>query len=49
LLIKKKPCNLNVVQLHLAIYTTPCVEVWQTSNMRQLKLGKEKKIEEDRR
>jgi len=25
------------------------VKVWQTSNLRQLRLGKEKKIEEDRR
>jgi len=26
---------------------TPCVEVWQTSNLRQLRLGKEKKEEEE--
>jgi len=25
---------------------TPCVEVWQTSNLRRLRLGKEKKKEE---
>jgi len=25
---------------------TPCVEVWQTSNLRRLKLGEEKKKEE---
>jgi len=27
---------------------TPCVEVWQTSNLRRLRLGEEKKIEEKR-
>jgi len=27
--------------------TTPCVEVWQTSNLRPLRLGKEKKKEEE--
>jgi len=26
---------------------TPCVEVWQTSNVRRLRLGEEKKIEEE--
>jgi len=26
---------------------TPCVEVWQTSNLRRLRLGKEKKEEEE--
>jgi len=26
--------------------TTPCVEVWQTSNLRRLRLGEEKKKEE---
>jgi len=25
----------------------PCVEVWQTSNLRRLRLGKEKEIEEE--
>jgi len=25
---------------------TPCVEVWQTSNLRRLRLGKERKKEE---
>ena len=25
---------------------TPCVEVWQTSNLRQLRLGEERKKEE---
>jgi len=25
---------------------TPCVEVWQTSNLRRLRLGEEKKEEE---
>jgi len=25
---------------------TPCVEVWQTSNLRRLRLGEEKKKEE---
>jgi len=28
---------------------TPCAEVWQTSNLRRLKLGEEKKKEEGRR
>jgi len=28
---------------------TPCVEVWQTSNLGQLRLGEEKKTEEERR
>jgi len=28
---------------------TPCVEVWQTSNLRRLRLGEEKKEEERRR
>jgi len=28
---------------------TPCVEVWQTSSLRQLKLGEEKKEEEEER
>jgi len=27
---------------------TPCVEVWQTSNMRQLRLGEEKKKKKER-
>ena len=26
---------------------TPCVEVWQTSNLRRLRLGEEKKKEEE--
>jgi len=26
---------------------TPCVEVWQTSNLRRLRLGEEKKEEEE--
>jgi len=28
---------------------TPCVEVWQTSNLRQLRLGEERKEEEERK
>jgi len=28
---------------------TPCVEVWQTSNLRPLRLGEEKKKEEERK
>jgi len=28
---------------------TPCVEVWQTSNLPPLRLGEEKKIEERRK
>jgi len=28
---------------------TPCVEVWQTSNLRRLRLGEERKKEEERR
>jgi len=44
----------HVSDLHLKFVTkaTPCVEVWQTSNLRWLRLGKEKidrqkKIEEE--
>jgi len=29
--------------------TTPCVEVWQTSNLRRLRLGEENKKKEERR
>jgi len=30
----------------LLLKATPCVEVWQTSNLRRLRVGEEKKIEE---
>jgi len=35
----------QVSDLHLKIRTkaTPCVEVWQTSNLRRLRLGEEKR------
>jgi len=35
----------HVADLHLkfALKATPCVEVWQTSNLRPLRLGEEKK------
>jgi len=43
----------HVSDLHLKFRTkaTPCVEVWQTSNLRRLGLGEEKKKErkKDRR
>ena len=41
----------QVSDLHYYIRTkaTPCVEVWQTSNLRRLRLGEEKKNEEERR
>jgi len=41
----------QVSDLHLKIRAkaTPCVEVWQTSNLRWLRLGEEKKKEEDRK
>jgi len=37
----------QVSDLHLkfALRATPCVEVWQTSNLRRLRLGDEKKKE----
>jgi len=31
----------------IRIKATPCVEVWQTSNLRRLRLGKEIKKEEE--
>jgi len=40
----------QVSDLHLSIRTkaTPCVEVWQTSNLQRLRLGEEKKTERRR-
>jgi len=37
----------QVSDLHLkfALKATPCVEVWQTSNLRRLRLGEENKEE----
>ena len=32
----------------IRIKATPCVEIWQTSNLRRLRLGEEKKKEEER-
>jgi len=33
--------------LHIIFKATPCVEVWQTSNLRRLRLGEEKKKKEE--
>jgi len=39
----------QVSDLHLKFaQATPCVEVWQASNLRRLRLGEGKKIEERR-
>ena len=38
----------HVSDLHLKFALRPCVEVWQTSNLRRVRLGEEKvKIEEE--
>jgi len=39
----------RVQHLKFALKATTCVEVWQTSNLRRLRLGEERKKEEDRR
>jgi len=46
-------CVQQVSDLHLKApeirtKATPCVEVWQTSNLRRLRLGEERKKEERR-
>jgi len=35
-----------ISDMHSKFALTPCVEVWKTSNLRPLRLGEEKKIEE---
>jgi len=35
--------------VEVEVKATPCVEVWQISNLRRLRLGEEKKKEERRR